>query len=456
LAKAKNTTPNPYRGKNQFGTWRVYTRNHIDGCPFSSSDNNQCGCPKWRYLRQKGHPKIEQACGTPSFAEACAEVMRIVKGWEPEIAAAREREQREKLQSVDIAEVLSHYYQALKGQRLSDGYIANVESLLGVVDEKTGRKYGNLLNWIDRLNCGKPDAAQVRKIGQLTRAVVEQWRASWTYNDLTAANRWSLVKTFFTWCLDTEKIEKHPCKGVARIQVVKGNRCGVFTDEQYRGIVAVTEMYAPDNTPAETRQNMPRRMLAFSELMRWGGMSIVDAVQWHAGLITDGVLTYRRHKTGEIAVVPLPDHVLQLLSDIPLERDSAGSGQVFMLKDIRLESVCATWRRRLMNVFKLAGITEVETELTRKTGERIAPHPHMLRDTFAVWHLTHGRTIDQVARMLGHSNSRTTEQAYAHWTAGRDSALIAAVRESHAKLSPITPGRVVSIQAGRAMAGAGH
>src|SRR5206468_7373080 len=174
----------------------------------------------------------------------------------------------------------------------------------------------------------------------------------------------------------------------------KGNRTAIFTDDQYAAILDAVSLYDPENVPAATRKSWQRRLTTFVELSRWSGMALTDAVQFRPEQVTDGVLRYRRQKTEELATVPLPDHVLALLNDIPLERDSTGPQQPFRT-NAALSSDTATWSRRLQTLFRLAGITEV------KTDHRVRkPHAHMLRDTFAVWHLRHGAKIHTVAKML--------------------------------------------------------
>jgi integrase len=124
-----------------------------------------------------------------------------------------------------------------------------------------------------------------------------------------------------------------------------------------------------------------------------------------------GVLRYRRQKSGELATVPLPERLMALLRDVPLERDSVGTSQPFRTKDTALNSDTRKWQHRLGKVFTLAGIKSVRTE--RGTDRK--PHPHMLRDTFAVGHLKHGAQLRTVSKMLGHSKTGTTERAYLPW-----------------------------------------
>jgi integrase len=49
--------------------------------------------------------------------------------------------------------------------------------------------------------------------------------------------------------------------------------------------------------------------------------------------------------------------------------------------------------------------------------------PHRLRDTFAVWCLLRGMTLDDLSRLLGHSSPAVTQMHYAKWTPGRASRL---------------------------------
>jgi integrase len=74
-----------------------------------------------------------------------------------------------------------------------------------------------------------------------------------------------------------------------------------------------------------------------------------------------------------------------------------------------------------MKLFVQAGIPEVRNEL----GKVRPPHPHMLRDTFAVWNLRHGVPLHSVAKMLGHSNPSTTAKAYLPWVKELEQATIA-------------------------------
>lgn len=196
---------------------------------------------------------------------------------------------------------------------------------------------------------------------------------------------------------------------------------------QYEAVLDAVSLYDPENVPEATRKGWQQRLTTFIELIRWSGMAIVDAVLWRPELVdAEGVLRYRRQKSKMLATVQLPDHVRALLRDIPLERDSVGSSQPFRSKDTALSSDTAAWSQRLLAVFALAGITEVKNEV----GRARKPHAHMLRDTFAVWHLRHGSRLHVVSKALGHAKTTTTERAYLPWVKELEDAHIAEMRRT--------------------------
>ena len=91
-------------------------------------------------------------------------------------------------------------------------------------------------------------------------------------------------------------------------------------------------------------------------------------------------------------------------------------------------------------------------------------HWHCLRDSFAVDHLEHGFTLEEVAALLGDS-VRVTAKHYAKWSAGRQSvvaqkqlAMYSQSEPGFAGLGLAGPGgssgKVVSISSGRRAAGA--
>jgi integrase len=273
-------------------------------------------------------------------------------------------------------------------------------------------------------------------ISEVTPAHLIAWPSSWTLGDLTAAIRWGNAKTFFNFCEGQGWISDSPARRIRPTKTAFGGRTAIFSDGQYTAILNAA--------------HGQHRLTAFIELLRWGGTALVDAVQFRSDLLdADGALRYRRHKTGERAVVPLPAHLIALLRNVPLEPDSIGPDQPFRTKGNILKSDVRRWQRHVVLVFKRAGITEVKTE----NGKTRAPHCHMLRDTCGVSALRRGAALHTVSRMLGHSNVTTTQKAYMPFCRELEDSQIADARaaQTAAAPKPSTGKKVVQIVNSRAV-----
>jgi integrase len=344
-----------------------------------------------------------------------------------------EKERKE----VRIEEAVALYCADMVARLGDNGSVAMMRSLLGHIDPDTKAvvRNGHLFDWLDKLS-DRPTY-----ISEISPAMLTAWRASWTFGDLTAAQRWGMVKGFFAFCEAQGWVDDSPARKLKPPSVNRGGRTAIFTDEQYAAIVDAVYLYEPENVPEATRNGWQQRLEAFIELLRWSGMALIDAVQFKPEQVdSEGVLRYRRQKTNELATVPMPANVVALLRNVPLERDSVGPEQPFRSKDVPANSDTRKWQRRVCEVFKLAGITEVRTE----RGSR-KPHPHMLRDTFAVWHLRHGAKLHTVAKMLGHSKTTTTEQSYLPWVKELEQAHIEDARQALAHGAP-KGGKIIKLR----------
>ncbi|HXJ88890.1 MAG TPA: tyrosine-type recombinase/integrase [Candidatus Binatia bacterium] len=414
--------------RTRFGSVRVYVRKHLPPCKLTESSDLVCSCPKWIYGNPADGDPFQRAAKTPSLAEAKRVALDILDSFDPdqrELAQMRAEKTKKNVVPL-IDDVLVEYYEELVSLDRAKGYIDVVKSLFGTRDAKTGRITGNLYRFLDRENQAKPLAERIERIDQLTPALLKKWRASWTYNDLTRAQRWGMIRNFFRFVQEHGLLPTNPAFAIRTTDVEKGNRCGYFTEEQYRKILEACDLYAPDNVPLETKRALPARMRAIIELMRWGGLAIVDATLFRQDWIDDeDVLRYKRQKSKKHAVVQLPERIVKLLRSVPLEHGIMSEEQPFLFAHEDLESSTANWRRRILAICELGGITEIRTEV----GTR-APHPHMFRDTFAIWHLTHGTRLEHVSKMLGHATTTITERHYLPWIRERETLILADARNT--------------------------
>jgi site-specific recombinase XerD len=301
-------------------------------------------------------------------------------------------------------------------------YLTDMTARLGSNSTVSGARHlleHALCDWLAML----PPAERAAYVSDITPAHLIAWRASWKLSDLTAAIRWSSVRTFFSFCEGQAWVSDSPARRIRAPKAEHGGHTAIFSDEECGAILKAAH---------------GQREAAFVNLLRWGGMAMSDAVQFRTEMLdAEGVLRYRRHKTNEIATVPLPPHVATLLLDVPLESNSVGPAQPFRSKNTVIKSDVRSWQRDLGRVFARAGIASVQTE----SGKTRAPHPHMFRDTCAVSALRHGAALHTVSRMLGHSNITTTQTAYMPFCKELERAQIEDARAAQLAAQPKPPSR---------------
>ena len=197
-----------------------------------------------------------------------------------------------------------------------------------------------------------------------------------------------------------------------RIRLRAGNRCGYFSEGQMQKIYATLPFYRTPFWPGEFPAHYAERLGAMIDLGRWAGMAICDIVTFDPAkhLNSDNVLTYRRRKSHQIAVILLDPQVAARLRKIPAEPGSLPE-QPLRFKGIAEERNRGVWRHRFQQLCERAEIGEIETEV----GVARRAHPHMLRDTFAIDAITRGVSLDNVAKMLGHATVDMTQKSYLFW-----------------------------------------
>jgi integrase len=172
-------------------------------------------------------------------------------------------------------------------------------------------------------------------------------------------------------------------------------------------------------------------------------MSLIDGVLFDPKSIdADGVLRYKRVKTGTLGTVKLPAHVIVLLRNVPLD-ESNKVEQPFRRQNVSVQSCEHEWRKALQEAFKRAGIQKVQTI----AGRERAAHPHMLRDTCAVWYLRHGMGLHGVSKILGHSNATITAKTYLPFVTELETAHIAENAAIIDAVKPKAAGRKVAVMA---------
>lgn len=404
-------------------------------------DWRKCDCRKSLVVYHDGRTSRISA-KTRSWERAENFAREYRDQFDPEKQELRRLRAEESAKQVPLADAVHAYYADMIARLGDNGTVAMARSLFGHIDADTKAvdKNGHFFDWLDRQN------PRPLYISEITPAHISSWRAGWRFGDLTASQRWSMVKGFFAFCEAQGWIDDSPTRKLKPPKVARGNRTAIFTDKQYDSILKAAARFEPsENVPLQTKRAWRERLHAFVELMRWTGMDLVDTVQWRTDSVDkDGVLRYRRQKTSILATIPLPEHLVQMIRNLPLERHSLGSAQPFRTKGIDIQSDCRKWARRLGDLFDAAGIGSVD----REVGARKKPHAKMLRDTFAVSALRHGAKLHTVSKMLGHADTSMTEAHYLPWVQELEAAHIDDARRylDAAKKKPARAGKVVPIK----------
>jgi integrase len=398
------------------------------------SEWRRCNCRKSLRIYEGGGTgsNYHVTAKTRSWEQAEKLAQEYLDSFAPEnqelkrLGTAKERHQ------VRIEDAVGLYCADLITRLGNNGTVAMARSIFGHIDPETNaiRSNGHFFDWLNTL----PTDQRPTCISEFTRAHLRAWRSSWKFSsDLTAVNRWTMVKGFFNFCEVQGWISDSPAWKLKALSAEKENHAAIFTDEQCAAILNAVAVYKPKNVPTEARKSWQQRLTLFVELLRWSGMDLIDAIQFRSELVdSEGVLRYRRQKTGVLATVPLPAHVAPLLRRIPLERDSVGAVEPFRTKGVLPTSDGIKWARRLETLYKLAGITEVRSKL----GIVQTPHARMFRDTFAVRHLKSGVPLYSVSKMLGHSTTAITELAYLPWVKELEQTHLDTVRRALVRAAP--------------------
>jgi integrase len=138
--------------------------------------------------------------------------------------------------------------------------------------------------------------------------------------------------------------------------------------------------------------------------MGWTGMRISDAHKFNASEIVGNEqgngwnADFIQKKTKKRCVVPIPDHVIEMLNALPGHIDQGKKGFF----------TCSHTALR-MRVDTLAERAQQEAPFTH------AFSPHCLRHTFAIQHINVGTDVKLISKWLGHESVAVTLQHYGNW-----------------------------------------
>jgi len=278
----------------------------------------------------------------------------------------------------------------------------------------------------------------IRFLNEMDLSQWQEFRSTWKVESLTRRKRQGELIGFFWFCERNGWYDRNyaadTMKGLGKIQV-KATQTGYFTPSEYKAIIDATYIYSdrPSVDKHDSSTLGGERIRALTELMRWTGLRIRDAVTLeknrlsfdpHTGM--HSVMVYQK-KTGEPVYCPVPPHVAEMLLSVPAgQKGNTNEKYFFWTGSGTPKTITTNWQRSYGKLFKLAAIKEQDGTLKRC-------HPHMLRDTFAVESLLAGVKLKDVSELLGHSSVTITERHYMPWVRARQASLNESVMQSWIK-----------------------
>jgi integrase/recombinase XerD len=344
---------------------QVFRRHNPKKCKLRSRSQYKCRCPLWIDARIDG-VRVRKPLKTRNWAKA----QRDVRQWE-----------RDGVKPVVAGRATVEQWK--------EAFLQDAKSRLA---SETLRKYKHLFAQLTTFSSTKG----LVFVGDLDLAQLTTFKAGWKDARLSAGKKIERLRSMFKFALERGWVRDNPAK---KLVIAKAKLVPTlpFTQDEMDRIIKAAEK--------------DQRLLAFIYCMRFGGLRISDATTLAVTSLQDGLLHLHTEKTGEAVRIPLPGYVVKELKAVKHKNPN----YFFWSGTSKVQAAVSVWRRRLADVFTTAKVPNA--------------HSHRLRDSFACGLLTGGVSIEDVAKLLGHSSIAITEKHYAPWVRTRQDALARAVQK---------------------------
>ena len=376
----------------------VFAR-HKSGCPqAANASSKKCYCPKY----------ID---GTLPGRTGRFRVSAKTKSWEQAEILARKYERTallgEEVQAAKalptVKEAVSSYMGDAKARGLAP---ATIQKLSHIFESQ-------FLSYCDQ--------ADLKFIRDVNAQHLTNWRSTWKDKALAKKKKFERVVGFFWFCSRMNWVKENPTATMGRV-IAKHIPTDYFTSVEYAKIIDASYRLDEYGERAYDAEKRGTRIRALTELLRWSGLRIRDAVTLERSRLIDNKLLLYQAKTGIPVYVPIPPHVADLLRNVP-DGLKPNPRYFFWSGNGDPKTFVANWQRSYRRLFTVA-------ELRKPDGSIKRAHCHMFRDTFAVEMLLSGVPIDQVSILLGHASVRITEKHYSPWVRARQDQLEKSVRSA--------------------------
>jgi len=238
-----------------------------------------------------------------------------------------------------------------------------------------------------------------------------RFRGEWKDGPRASQKQLERLRAFFRFCQRRKWITENPASELKAPKITTSPTLP-FTHEEMVKILAATEAY--QLKAAHNAKLNAIRLRSLVLVMRYSGLRIGDAVSLSLDRLVGNTLFLYTAKTGTPVRVTLPEFVADALSKTPPMNDRYW----FRTAEAKLRTAVGKWQRRLLLLFRQAGIAH--------------GHAHRFRDTFAVELLLSNVPLERVSVVLGHQSVRITERHYSPWVRARQEQLEADLQRAFA------------------------
>lgn len=251
----------------------------------------------------------------------------------------------------------------------------------------------------------------IQHLTESSPEILRSWIAALSGDDIAArsiSRKLSSAKAFFKWCMKYHGLTSNPASGLTLPRISK--RLPVYVEEEQ--MMLLPEEVFPEGY-------IGTRDRAIVELLYHTGMRSAELVGLEISSIDHQAFTIKiLGKRNKERIVPVSQHILQILDAYAEERDS--------LSIIKNPASFFLTEKGAKIYPKL--VYRVVNHYLGRVSSLRKKSPHVLRHTFATHMLNRGADLNAIKELLGHSSLAAT-QVYTHNS-------IEQLKEIHRKAHP--------------------